>query len=170
MESPEIRCRNDKIMRHRANGKPRKAIATVFRMSVDAVNKVIERRLSESNGVNGQIERYGQKRLSPDLYDNWITIPDADYRHFEEVGGCYVLYSQGKPFYVGQSCNVSKRMTGHRITRSYDGSYYTPWGEKKDLWVKVKYHRRFGRWLECEARLIKKIKTKYNRRGYFFSH
>lgn len=171
MESHEIRARNDKIMKLRIT-KPRKWIAAKLNMSMDALNKVIERRLSEEAEESvWKATRFGQNRIREEMYDRWIKYTDMSYLSFEEAGGCYVVYSNGKPIYVGQSSNVSKRIGSHRIWQSRsDGLFYTPWGDKPKVYIKVKYHKRYGAWLECEARLIKRIKPKFNFRRNQFCH
>jgi excinuclease UvrABC nuclease subunit len=89
------------------------------------------------------------------------------FRNFDTpaVPGCYVIYFDGVPVYVGQSNNLRSRLSRHNFRHSYACSVHTPWGElpnKVVITAKYKASRRRGDWAMWELRLIHRLKPDFN--------
>ena len=90
--------------------------------------------------------------------------------------GCYAIFANGKPVYIGQSESVRRRIDGYRCANvpgqgvdQFDGTTRTPWGEWRwaegGITAKVKYANKYGEQLMVEARLIRKLRPRFNLRG-----
>jgi excinuclease UvrABC nuclease subunit len=81
------------------------------------------------------------------------------------VPACYVLALDGEVVYVGQTLNLQARFYAHRIKHRKDDSWRTAWGDLTgDLRLKVKFGQRYGDWCMREARLIDRLKPRFNTR------
>ena len=85
------------------------------------------------------------------------------YQDAENLPGVYVLMDDGVPVYVGTSETVRHRLMSHR--RRDRASRIEVRGVTK---IKVRYDRRYGERLMREARLIRRLRPKFNRAGVVF--
>jgi len=76
--------------------------------------------------------------------------------------GCYVIYLDGALSYIGQSSNVRKRISNHRLRYGYGAGVITPWGQFSDCCIKVRYSTKYGDWAMRELRLIRKLRPCLN--------
>lgn len=94
---------------------------------------------------------------------SWENIPEGP--------GCYAVFLDGKLGYIGNSMTLRKRIGGgkgsgaHKILPDDSGGASTPWGEYKDLFVKIRRPRILGEEAMVEARLIQRLKPPFNRAG-----
>jgi excinuclease UvrABC nuclease subunit len=96
----------------------------------------------------------------------WVSYTLDSIVDMPEGPGCYVVYVDGMPSYVGQSVRVRERLwRGHRINYSYGSHIHTPWGLFREVAFKVKPSRAYGDWLMTEARLIRRLRPRFNRQG-----
>lgn len=97
----------------------------------------------------------------------WTVIDPVTRSASAARPGVYVILLCGRPVYVGQSASVRSRLMSHGIKRAPDGWTETPWGEyeAKDITAKVCYPHQYGDWLKLEARLIRRLRPFFNRRG-----
>lgn len=96
----------------------------------------------------------------------WISYKYPNLPHF--IGpGVYAAYLAGSLVYIGSSSgDVVFRLCTHDIEGGFPApEWFTPWGQSKDLVIKVSASGRFGSWLMREARLIRKLRPAGNTRG-----
>ncbi len=110
-----------------------------------------------------------EKRYLSDLkYKNkkgkWILLSDWDIhtRSFTDAPATYVFYLDGELGYIGQSNTPRFRFTQHKICQS-KGGWITPWGEFRDMYVKLKYSLKYGQEAMTEKRLIKRLTPRFNK-------
>lgn len=88
-------------------------------------------------------------------FEEWFSITRG--------AGVYAVYCDGVLIYIGQSADVLKRLESYKMNYGFsNGRIYTPWGFCKDLYVKVRSARRMGEHLMIEARMIARLKPKFN--------
>lgn len=95
---------------------------------------------------------------------------DEDNRNFPDVPACYAIYIDGEVAYVGQSFRLSSRLSSYHIHVNLfgvraDDWWVTPWGKFAHVRIKFKRSRRYGDWLMREARLIRRLKPRFNDYG-----
>lgn len=105
----------------------------------------------------------------------WDPVSPRKPDRWRNAAGCYVILLDGLAIYVGQSENVRRRITKHGFENYAglgdirDGYCSSPWGDihwsEGTLTAKVKYARRFGEQLMVEARLIRRLRPRFNIRG-----
>jgi excinuclease UvrABC nuclease subunit len=96
----------------------------------------------------------------------WISFNDDQQQDIPGVPGCYVIYLDGALTYIGQSCNVRDRIRSHGIRGfRYSAWIKTPWGNARNVRIKVRPSSRYGDWAMIELRLIKRLRPAGNRRG-----
>ncbi len=69
---------------------------------------------------------------------------------------CYALVLNGVVVYVGQTLNLRARFYAHTLPRDIGPGV---------LVLKAKFGERYGDWAMREARLINRLRPKYNVRG-----
>jgi excinuclease UvrABC nuclease subunit len=105
---------------------------------------------------------------------NWIRIDPL--KTFEDESpyssviprcpGCYVIYCDGKPVYVGQTTNLNKRFKSYEINYApFSTQIVPPWCRCDSLFIKIRPSKRYGDWAMIELRLIKKLQPIYNCAG-----
>jgi excinuclease UvrABC nuclease subunit len=82
------------------------------------------------------------------------------------VACCYCVYLGGQLAYVGQAVNLHVRMHEHLSIPGYSSIIRTTWGDFADVTVKYKPSLRYGEWAMDEARLIHRLRPKFNRKLY----
>jgi hypothetical protein len=98
----------------------------------------------------------------------WKTyqlLAGARTEKLPKVAGVYAIYFDETLVYIGQSCNVANRLTGHQIRYGYGKNIITPWGDVPEetlITVKVGASRRMGDWAMREIRLINRLKPMFN--------
>lgn len=101
------------------------------------------------------------------------TTPPAPYgwrcasehnNGFPAVPGCYAIYLDGELAYIGQSGNISSRLSSYRIHIDLfgDKTWACSFGNYDAIRVKWKPSRRYGEWLMREARLIRRLRPRFN--------
>ena len=101
----------------------------------------------------------------------WSTYFFNDLSELPDAAGVYVAYSALWPVYVGQSVSVFKRWQQHSpkaVATDPDGQpiiEHRDWGRVGEFRLKVRLDRRFGERLMREARLIRRIKPRFNSGG-----
>lgn len=94
-----------------------------------------------------------------------LFVKDGAYwlSDLPSVAACYALYLDGDLKYVGQTCDLRKRMAGHELeVARYSANIETPWGYCKRLHLKYRTSRKYGDWAMVELRLIKRLQPEYN--------
>jgi excinuclease UvrABC nuclease subunit len=77
--------------------------------------------------------------------------------------GCYAVYADSRMIYVGQSSDVRKRFSNHKIDLCrYSEFVQTPWGIFREITVKIRISKKFGDWAMIESRLIKRLTPSMN--------
>lgn len=79
--------------------------------------------------------------------------------------GVYAVYLDGALTYIGQTVDLRNRMSEHDIRHGYAQNIITPWGDAKDVVLKVGTSRKYGDWAMRELRLIRRLRPSGNRRG-----
>jgi len=99
----------------------------------------------------------------------WEHHPLDHADKFPARPACYVVLSAGMPVYVGQTVNLRSRIRNHnfRATHARRDHAVTPWGNLKDVSFKINFGYRFGDWTMREARLIRRLKPRFNKQGRF---
>ena len=92
----------------------------------------------------------------------WVRYNPTWPMSIPALPGCYVVYVDGKPVYVGQSKDVRKRIQGHGFRDSLGGSIFTPWGYFKECYIKVRFASKYGDWAMRELRLIHRLQPAFN--------
>lgn len=106
----------------------------------------------------------------------WESVSPRKPGRWRAAPACYVIFYEGVAVYVGQSIDVQQRIRGYSFENypsrgddPADGFCTSPWGglswRDGTITAKVKYARRFGEQLMVEARLIRRIKPRFNIRG-----
>ncbi len=102
----------------------------------------------------------------------WRWEPDGDQfdptnrrtvKQYSKVAGVYAVFMNGILSYIGQTRDLGSRIASHNFYRR--GVYATPWGLCETLWVKVRPSDHFGDELRREARLIRRLKPRFNKNG-----
>ena len=83
---------------------------------------------------------------------------------FPDVPAVYAIYFDGELGYIGQTVRLSGRLSSYHIHINLFGGplWVTPWGSFNDVRIKFKLGHRYGDWLMREARLIRRLKPKFN--------
>jgi hypothetical protein len=79
-----------------------------------------------------------------------------------EQPAVYAIYLDGILSYVGHSNTPRFRFVQHGFKNEAD-SYQTPWGCFKEMIVKMKYPRQYGREAMIEKRLLRRLRPRFNR-------
>jgi hypothetical protein len=87
----------------------------------------------------------------------WFLIPTSFYND----PGCYVVYTDGVPIYIGQTISLKLRFRRYAIKPVEGGGFDTPWGYLENMRVKVKYARRYGEQAMLELRLIRRLQRNH---------
>lgn len=77
--------------------------------------------------------------------------------------GCYAITDGRTAFYVGQSSSIAERIRQHGWRESRAG-VRTQWGFLPGASIKVRLGRSAGEHLSAEARLIDRLRPKFNKR------
>lgn len=99
----------------------------------------------------------------------WKTLDfdDVTYEKAPVQPGVYVFTCDGVCSYIGQTLNLHSRIHHSHAIRyaHYSNSIITPWGRFSSVQVKYRCSRRYGEWLMAEARLIRRLKPRFNTDG-----
>ena len=102
------------------------------------------------------------------IFDKWIRVKAEKilcYRNdLFDFPGVYVVYGNEEIVYIGQSITPRIRFFHHKIIKNGD-FFKTPWGDFVDLYIKIKYSKKYGKEAMIEKRLIFKIHPKFNKTG-----
>jgi hypothetical protein len=99
----------------------------------------------------------------------WSTYFYHDLPSLPESPGTYVAYSALWVAYVGESSSLRSRWQQHALkVIGYDADRqpilsHRDWGTIGEFRLKVRLERRYGERLMREARLIRKLRPKFNR-------
>lgn len=111
------------------------------------------------------------ENLIPHEKGKWVSREtfDIQYSKFRkefcdsvpELPAVYVVYFSSGGLYIGSTTNLKKRIYGHCIFKRA--------AFQLDYVVQIKYKIciKYGCWLMLEARLIRKLMPKLNRRFHF---
>lgn len=92
----------------------------------------------------------------------WVCYDISNGDIIPRKPGCYVIYGDNELIYIGQAANVGIRILNHKIRLGWGSSVITPWGNFKDVKVKVHFSVKYGDWAMRELRLIAKLQPKCN--------
>jgi hypothetical protein len=100
----------------------------------------------------------------------WITVEPVQLpmdkspypENFPPSPGCYVVYCDGKPVYIGQTTNLENRLYSYNFRYGYGGGILTPWNACQKLLVKYRPSKKYGDWAMIELRLIKRLQPIFN--------
>jgi len=101
-------------------------------------------------------------------YDGWQGSRWIRYAFERGAAGilnipaCYVIYLDGALSYIGQTCEMRKRLQTYRICNSDSDGIITPWGIYRSVIIKIRYGTKYGDWAMREARLIYRIQPPLN--------
>ena len=90
----------------------------------------------------------------------WKTYDIMDLFYIPQKPGCYCIYLDDYLVYIGQARDLRKRLFNapRRFDfRRYTNTIETPWGNGKELFVKVSLSRKYGDWAMREIRLIHRL-------------
>lgn len=76
----------------------------------------------------------------------------------------YAIYLDGVLTYIGQTCDLRGRRSDRRIRWGYANQVITPWGDAKEVVMKVSWSRKYGDWAMRELRLIRRLSPPGNLR------
>lgn len=80
--------------------------------------------------------------------------------------GCYAIYLDEALVYIGQTQNLRRRLRRYGISVEYLRGrglvVHTPWATGRTVTIKVRRSRRFGDWLMAEARLVRRLRPRFN--------
>lgn len=95
----------------------------------------------------------------------WKKVIWNKKKDFPEISCVYAFYINDELVYIGSTVNLKKRMNGYHF-REIGNETLTPWrrrfGANLKIEVKYKGSKIYGYWLMLEARLIKRIKPRFN--------
>jgi len=94
---------------------------------------------------------------------NRIDLTKYDIPKWINFTGTYVIFSEGKCIYVGQSSNIENRLRQHLTTARYSSGWKSGWGYLSQVFVVVKKEKKEYERLMIEARFIAKLKPKFNK-------
>ena len=94
----------------------------------------------------------------------WVTMNPTGI--LPRCACVYAFYLDGVLTYIGQTSDLRNRISEHRIRWGYANQVITPWGESKNVVMKVSWSRRYGDWAMRELRLIRRLHPPGNVRGY----
>lgn len=92
----------------------------------------------------------------------WKSVIFYLRSRIDPAPGCYAIYIADELVYVGQSVNLRLRFRRYGFRRHHDLTFTTPWGEFRNVRVKVCYSRRYGDWAMRELRLIRRLSPRFN--------
>lgn len=95
----------------------------------------------------------------------WVSANPFRPRTLPNIPAVYFFRFDEKYIYIGSTDNLSQRIEQHGLNYGYGGEILTVWGTAKRVEFKYRVCRRFAEWLMVEARLIKRLQPKLNRRG-----
>jgi excinuclease UvrABC nuclease subunit len=91
----------------------------------------------------------------------------ANMRGLPSVACCYAVYFDEELVYVGSTNDLRNRFSGHAFRHGYGKNIHTPWGEfPNTLKFNIKYKPsvKYGDWLMREARLIRRLQPRFNKK------
>ena len=91
----------------------------------------------------------------------WVVY-DATTSLLPRKPACYVIYLDGVMSYVGQTRDLSSRMSNHGIRAGYGNSVFTKWGQFKEVIIKARFGDKYGDWAMRELRLISRLQPSLN--------
>lgn len=90
----------------------------------------------------------------------WTPFDPVSNGSLPSGAGVYVIYWDDKVVYIGSASSLNARMKAHRCGEPV-------WMTNSGVRISGKFCRssKYGEWLMVEARLIRRIKPKFNKRG-----
>lgn len=106
--------------------------------------------LGQPECLKGKTWLFGWRTVYPERTGNVVAGP-----------GVYVVYVNGRVWYVGSTANLNRRFEKHEFLGRRSGTKprYSS-GDK--VWIKYKECYRYGSWLMIELRLIKRLRPMFN--------
>jgi predicted GIY-YIG superfamily endonuclease len=92
----------------------------------------------------------------------WVVLDPSAYP-LPAIPACYVFYGDGRLLYVGQTTDFKARMKSHNVRLRYSNGYTGPWGDYREMSVKVHFGIAYGDWAMRELRLIQRLRPEFNR-------
>lgn len=89
----------------------------------------------------------------------------AFYGRIPKAACAYAIYLNGALSYIGSTENLRSRCRQHGIDQSpprYSNVIPTPWGSFLNVVIKYRKYRQYGDWLAIEARLIRRLRPRFN--------
>jgi excinuclease UvrABC nuclease subunit len=96
----------------------------------------------------------------------WISFNPLKPNNLPPHAACYAISVDGRVVYVGQTLNLRSRFYSHRLAKRGDIVCSPSWGELgSSVSMKAKFGQKYGDWAMREARLISRLKPRFNRRS-----
>lgn len=84
----------------------------------------------------------------------------CNFKEIPHASGCYAIFNEGRPIYIGQSENLRTRLRGHRLLQTEKGFMQ----EDNRVEVRIRVIFAPGDWLRREWRLIRRLRPINNAR------
>jgi excinuclease UvrABC nuclease subunit len=113
--------------------------------------------------------------MSKKFYEKWQSVSSHDLGDWLKpvpyLSGVYVLYflnpltKKYDIVYIGSSGCIKKRILMHKMDNwaRYSGGIQTSFGFSHGIIIKFKVVQEYGKWLMDEAKLIRRLKPKFNK-------
>ncbi len=98
--------------------------------------------------------------------DKWVEFDTYALLEAPKLPACYAIYMDDRLRYIGSTDRFRVRMQSHLKVTGYSGWSTTPWGQFKSVKVKAKFPSRYGDWLTLEARLLRRLRPEFNKKGF----
>lgn len=110
--------------------------------------------------------RHGMRKFTPRTPGStWIAFDPAMVLTLPDLPAVYVIFLDGVLAYVGETQSLQKRFGHYEFKLGYGNETLTKWGEFGLVIVKAGMSRRFGDWKYREARLIRRLRPRFNQLG-----
>lgn len=93
----------------------------------------------------------------------WEEIVADELFKLADGPGVYAIFLDGKLFYIGSGLSLRNRISSHYRPCLFSNAYFTRWGYKDSVRVKIKRSNQKGDWLMDEFRLLKRLKPEGNK-------
>ena len=108
----------------------------------------------EVRGVKYQSGKWYRFKLTEEL--------DSDFPEGIDFAGTYIIFSNGKCLYIGQSKDLKTRLKTHIKLSLFSSLWQTPWGYIQQVEIAIRKERYRYERLAIEAKFIDRLKPMFN--------